>query len=116
MNGSRRQFLHWSARAVGALAVTNLTDPGDVMAAPAATAEVNPAARYLIVNADDFGMCKGVNRGIIEAHARGIVTSTSLMVTRPVAAEDAAQRAREHPSLDLGLHVDLTNAPRPIPF
>ena len=36
--------------------------------------------RRLIVNADDFGISEGVNRGIIEAHLRGILTSTTLMV------------------------------------
>jgi len=39
--------------------------------------------RYLIVNADDFGADDGTTRGIIEAHERGIVTSTSLMVDMP---------------------------------
>src|SRR6266849_6414300 len=62
--------------------------------------------RYLIVNADDFGQSCGVNRGIIEAHERGIVTSVSLMVRWPAAAEAAAY-AREHPSLSLGLHFDF---------
>lgn len=62
--------------------------------------------RLLIVNADDFGLSRGVNRGIIEAHERGIVTSASLMVNRP-AAQDAAEAARRHPDLGLGLHVEL---------
>jgi predicted glycoside hydrolase/deacetylase ChbG (UPF0249 family) len=61
--------------------------------------------RLLIVNADDFGLCAGVNEGIIEAHARGIVTSTSLMVERPAAA-DAVQLAAQHPALSVGLHFD----------
>jgi predicted glycoside hydrolase/deacetylase ChbG (UPF0249 family) len=65
-----------------------------------------PAKRYLIVNADDFGLSAGVNRGVIEAHERGIVTSASLMVRRPAAAEAAAD-ARAYPELSLGLHVDL---------
>lgn len=60
----------------------------------------------LIVNADDFGCCSGVNRGIAEAHERGIVTSASLMVNRPSAPE-AAKYAREHPELAVGLHVEL---------
>jgi chitin disaccharide deacetylase len=60
-------------------------------------------ARSLIVNADDFGLSSGVNRGIIEAHERGIVTSTSLMVDAP-AAEEAARLAHERPSLGVGLH------------
>jgi chitin disaccharide deacetylase len=62
--------------------------------------------KYLVVNADDFGLSPGVNRGIVEAHERGIVTSTSLMV-RPPAAGDAAAYARGQPALSVGLHVDL---------
>lgn len=64
------------------------------------------AKRYLIVNADDFGRSRGVNQGIIAAHERGIVTSTSLMV-RWDAASSAAAHARTHPELSVGLHVDL---------
>src|SRR5262245_12596981 len=64
------------------------------------------AKRYLIVNADDFGQSHSVNSGIIEAYERGIVTSTSLMVRWPAAAEAAAY-GRRHPNLSLGLHVDL---------
>src|SRR5437762_1183195 len=64
------------------------------------------AARFLIVNADDFGLSAGVNRGIIEAHERGIVTSASLMVRWPAVAAAAAY-AREHPALGVGLHLDL---------
>lgn len=63
-------------------------------------------ARYLIVNADDFGQSRGINRGIIDAHAHGIVTSASLMVRWPAAVE-AAAHGRAHPDLSLGLHVDL---------
>jgi predicted glycoside hydrolase/deacetylase ChbG (UPF0249 family) len=64
----------------------------------------------LIVNADDFGMTAGVNQGIVEAHVRGILTSTSLMVDRAAAA-DAVGLAHEHPALSIGLHfVDDTPA------
>lgn len=65
-----------------------------------------PANRYLIVNADDFGLSEGVNRGIIRAHEQGIVTSASLMVRGPAAAE-AARYAHTHPRLSIGLHLDL---------
>ena len=61
---------------------------------------------FLIVNADDFGLTKGVNRGIIQSHEEGIVTSASLMV-RHEAAREASEYARSHPRLDVGLHVDL---------
>jgi chitin disaccharide deacetylase len=64
------------------------------------------AVRYLIVNADDFGASAGVNRGIIQSHEKGIVTSASLMVRGPAAAE-AAHYAREHREMSCGLHVDL---------
>lgn len=62
--------------------------------------------RFLIVNADDLGLSPGVNRGIIQAHEQGIVTSASLMVRR-AAAPEAADYARNHPGLSVGLHVDL---------
>jgi predicted glycoside hydrolase/deacetylase ChbG (UPF0249 family) len=61
--------------------------------------------RYLIVNADDFGQSHGINQGIITAYEQGIVTSASLMVRWPAAAEAAAYSQR-HPDLSLGLHVD----------
>ncbi len=64
------------------------------------------AQRHFIVNADDFGLSPGVNRGIIKAHERGVVTSASLMVRGPAATEAAAY-AQAYPNLSVGLHVDL---------
>ena len=66
--------------------------------------------KYLIVNADDFGASRGINRGIIEAHRNGIVTSTSLIVNTPF-GEEAAKLANEARHLSVGLHVDLPKAP-----
>jgi predicted glycoside hydrolase/deacetylase ChbG (UPF0249 family) len=65
-----------------------------------------PEKIRLIVNADDFGQSEGINHGVIEAHERGIVTSASLMVRWPAAAEAAAY-SRRNPKLSAGLHVDL---------
>ena len=62
--------------------------------------------RNLIVNADDFGLTSGVNRGIIDAHERGIVTSASLMV-RYETARLAAEYGRTHPEFSIGLHFEL---------
>lgn len=62
--------------------------------------------RMLIVNADDFGLSSGVSRGILEAHQRGVLTSTSLMVERP-AADEAVHLARSAPKLSVGLHLEL---------
>lgn len=60
--------------------------------------------RYLIVNADDFGACSGVNQGIVEAHRRGIVTSASLMIGMP-GSHAAARLADEFSHLSVGLHA-----------
>ena len=63
-------------------------------------------SRAVIVNADDFGQSVGINRGVVHAHERGIVTSASLMA-RGDAAHAAAAYARAHPRLSVGLHIDL---------
>ncbi len=61
--------------------------------------------KFLIVNADDFGYSYSVNKGIIEAHTKGIVTSTSVMVDAIAANE--AKNLTEFPNLSIGLHFDL---------
>ena len=66
--------------------------------------------KKLIVNADDFGMTEGVNRGIIDCHQRGVVTSTTLMVNGEAVA-GAAALAAENPGLGVGLHINLTAGP-----
>lgn len=64
--------------------------------------------RRLIVNADDFGYTSGVNRAIVEAHSRGVVTSSTLMANGPAFAE-AVQLAKTVPKLSIGCHVVLTD-------
>jgi predicted glycoside hydrolase/deacetylase ChbG (UPF0249 family) len=64
--------------------------------------------KYLIVNADDFGASRGINRAIGELCERGVVTSASLMVGMP-AARHAAELAKRTPSLGVGLHAMLTD-------
>lgn len=62
--------------------------------------------RILTVNADDFGFTRGVNRGILECHLRGILTATTLMANGE-AFDDAVRLARAHPTLDVGAHLVL---------
>jgi predicted glycoside hydrolase/deacetylase ChbG (UPF0249 family) len=64
--------------------------------------------KLVIFNADDFGYSRGINRGIVEAHEHGVVTSTSLMVNTP-ATDEAVALARDVPKLSIGLHVNFTN-------
>lgn len=61
--------------------------------------------KFLIVNADDFGYSHSINSGIIEAHTKGIVTSTSVMVDA-IAAEEA-KNLLQYPNLTIGLHLQL---------
>ena len=62
--------------------------------------------KKLILNADDFGMTRGVNEGIVRAHREGILTSTTLMANGD-AFDDAVERARENPELGVGCHMVL---------
>jgi len=62
--------------------------------------------RRLIINADDFGFTAGVNRAIVEAHSRGVVTSSTLMANGP-AFSDAVQLTRTIPQLSVGCHLVL---------
>jgi len=65
-------------------------------------------APRLVVNADDFGLSAGVNRGILEAYAAGVVSSVSVLVNAP-GWTDAVQRLRDlGPGIGVGLHVNLT--------
>jgi chitin disaccharide deacetylase len=64
--------------------------------------------RRLIVNADDFGLTQGVNRAIVEAHERGIVTSTTLMANSK-AFDDAVRLASQAARLSVGCHVMLVD-------
>jgi hopanoid biosynthesis associated protein HpnK len=67
---------------------------------------------YAIVNADDFGLAPGINRGVIEAHRRGVVTSVSLMPTGD-AFEEAITLSRQHAELAVGVHLTLVEG-RPV--
>ena len=63
-------------------------------------------ARTLIVNADDFGLTAGVSRGILDAGANGIVTSTTAIVNRPIDPELVERLSGS--GLGVGLHLNLT--------
>jgi len=64
--------------------------------------------KNLIVNADDLGWTGGVNRGILDAFRRGIVTSTSLLANGSAFLE-AAKAAKSAPGLGVGVHLNLSD-------
>lgn len=63
--------------------------------------------KYLVVNADDFGLSVKRNAGIMQAHRQGIVTSASVLVYAP-GFREAVKMAKLMPELDLGLHLNLS--------
>jgi predicted glycoside hydrolase/deacetylase ChbG (UPF0249 family) len=65
-------------------------------------------ARLLVIHADDLGMAHSVNRATFEALRNGWITSASIMVPCPWFPE-AARFAREHPGMDLGIHLVLNS-------
>jgi len=83
------------------------------MRGAAVTTEPAHEVPRLVINADDFGMSEGINRGIMEAFHTGALRSTSIMVGMP-AFQSAAREARAAgDALGVGLHFTLT-AGRPL--
>jgi hopanoid biosynthesis associated protein HpnK len=64
--------------------------------------------KQLVINADDFGLDPAVNAAIAKAHTDGLLTSASLLIAAPHAAE-AIEFARFHPHLGVGLHLCLVD-------
>jgi chitin disaccharide deacetylase len=63
-------------------------------------------SRRLIVNADDWGLTRGVSEGILAAHRHGIVTSTTVLATADL-DRNLIVRLLDS-GLGAGLHVNLT--------
>lgn len=70
--------------------------------------------RTLSVTGDDFGFSREVNRAVVEAFERGVLTSASLMVTGDAAAE-AVALARSRPGLSVGLHLVVVDGRSALP-
>jgi predicted glycoside hydrolase/deacetylase ChbG (UPF0249 family) len=68
--------------------------------------------KRIVVNADDFGLCEGVNRAVRQAHTEGVLTSATIMANMPAAA-GAVEMAGELPGLGIGVHLNLTDG-RPL--
>ncbi len=70
--------------------------------------------KKLILTADDFGAAVEVNEAVERAHRQGVLTAASLMVSGS-AAHDAVARARNMPSLRVGLHLVLVEGKPVLP-
>lgn len=72
-----------------------------------------PSPRLLVINADDLGFAPGVNRGIVEVHLAGALSSASMMVNTPAFGEAATLVRERAPRLGVGLHLNLVTG-RPL--
>lgn len=61
----------------------------------------------VIINADDFGYSRGINFGIIDAHQKGVLSSTTIMANMP-GFEHAVSLSKKNPTLGIGVHLTLT--------
>ena len=64
--------------------------------------------KYLIINADDFGMCRSHNIATKELLLSGAVTSATVMAPCPF-ARDAVSFAVNNPELSVGVHLTTTS-------
>ena len=65
--------------------------------------------RSVILTADDFGATPGINRGIKAAVEAGVINTVSVMTNFPGAPEAAAELATAHPSVGVGVHLNITS-------
>ncbi|MCL2522689.1 MAG: ChbG/HpnK family deacetylase [Erysipelotrichales bacterium] len=63
--------------------------------------------RKIIVNADDYGMTKSLNDGIIYAYNNGVLSSTTVMA-HLCSIEEIKRLATEAKGIGIGVHLTLT--------
>ena len=64
--------------------------------------------KKLIINADDFGLTHGCNQGILEGHKKGLISSTTVMMTCPDIVQSLAL-LKDVDDLGIGVHLCITS-------
>lgn len=64
--------------------------------------------QYLIITADDCGLSEGINEETLRLHDAGLVTAASVIMNFP-AARHALGLFRQRPSLEVGVHLTLSD-------
>ena len=66
-------------------------------------------AKEVYFIADDLGMTHEINEAIVHAHLAGALSGAALMMAQP-GTDDAVQKARNHPTLQMGWHLHLNDS------
>ena len=61
--------------------------------------------KFLIINADDFGMSEEINLGICRAFSEGVITDTSILIRSPYAS--SGMQMANQINMAIGLHIDF---------
>ena len=64
--------------------------------------------KYLIINADDFGMCRAANMAVADLFEKGGITSATIM-TPCGWAKNAGVWAKNNPQHAVGVHLTFTS-------
>ncbi len=64
--------------------------------------------KYLLLNADDYGLCNAANNAVEELLLNGKIKSTTIMMPCPC-ADDAVRFSIAHPEFAIGIHLTMTN-------
>jgi len=64
--------------------------------------------KYMIINADDFGMCRAANLAVFDLFKCGGITSSTVMMPCGWAPE-ACKFAQENPQFAIGVHLTFTS-------
>lgn len=66
------------------------------------------AKKYLIINADDFGLCHSANAAVMDLFESGSLLSSTIMTPCP-GADEAIDFAIKNPRYAIGVHLTHTN-------
>lgn len=64
-------------------------------------------SKYLIVNADDFGMCRSANEAVMDLFRDNKIFSSTIMMPCEF-AQDAVQFSIDNPQYAIGVHLTMT--------
>ncbi len=64
--------------------------------------------KFLIINADDFGLCRSANEAVMDLFLSGSIFSSTIMAPCP-GADEAIQFSIDHPEFAIGVHLTHTN-------